>query len=263
MITYVVPMAGSGHRFSEEGWRLPKPLIPTAGGPMGMVSVACLRADGEHRFVFLCQRKHIEEYDLGEYAQLWGGPGTVVIPVDGVTQGAACTVLLAADEIRPDEPLVIANCDQWFRSTSVGITEFTDLLGNPECDGVILTMRVKDESRKWSYVRVEECKQINDTFYRNFVTEVAEKRPISDQATVGVYGFRKGSDFVRAASEMIAADERVGGEFYVAPVYNRLIREGKKIIAYPVGDLGESVRSLGTPEDLAKFNAWAQSEEKS
>jgi hypothetical protein len=105
-----------------------------------------------------------------------------------------------------------------------------------------MTMTAYDP--KWSFVA------IND---KNQITTVVEKQVISTEATVGIYNFRKGSDFVSAAKGMIGLNLRVNGEFYVAPVYNHMIQKGAIISPYNIGQVGLGMHGLGTPEDLNIF----------
>jgi dTDP-glucose pyrophosphorylase len=93
---------------------------------------------------------------------------------------------------------------------------------------------------KWSFAKVNES---------GFVTEVAEKKPISNHATVGIYYWARGSDYVKYAEQMIAKNKRVNNEFYVCPVFNEAIEDGKKIKIFPV----ENMWGIGTPEDLEIF----------
>lgn len=236
MLNIVIPMAGRGQRFVDAGYELPKPLIPVHGVPMIELVIANLRPSRAHRFHFLMLREHASRYGVDEKLRHWA-PGSEIVYVDEVTQGAACTVLLARDLINSDEPLMIANCDQY---VDIDINRYLDALGND--DGLIMTMRADDP--KWSYARLDP---------HGCVAEVVEKKVISNEATVGIYNYRRGSDFVRAADRMIAADSRVNGEFYVAPAYNVMIEDGSKIKLYNIGELGDGMHGIGTPTDLEAF----------
>jgi dTDP-glucose pyrophosphorylase len=245
MLTIVIPMAGAGARFAQAGYAEPKPLIPVHGVPMIRLVIANLRPRQPHRFVFIVQRALLAARpDLGIALADWA-PGAAIAEVDGLTEGAACTVLTARHLMPPDDPLLIANCDQWVEQP---IDPMLEDGAAPGRDGTILTMRATDP--KWSFVRRNAA---------GWVEEVREKVPISDEATVGPYHFSRAGDFVRAAEAMIAADERVNGEFYVAPVYNRLIAEGARIATVSAGEEGRGMHGLGTPADLEAFIATAES----
>jgi dTDP-glucose pyrophosphorylase len=238
MLTIVIPMAGRGSRFAEAGYELPKPLLPIHGIPMIEAVVRNLAPSEPARFVFICQREHLASFGF-EAGLRKAAPGCEIVAIDGVTEGAACTVLLAEHAIDPDDVLVIANSDQWVDHTMdahLGVMRSDDL------DGLIMTMTADDP--KWSFVALDE---------RNLVTEVVEKVVISDEATVGIYAFARGGEFIRAAKAMIAADERVNGEFYVAPVYNQLIAEGARIGIDNVGSEGDGMYGLGIPADYEGF----------
>ena len=237
MLEIVVPMAGRGSRFAERGYPLPKPLIPVRGVPMIELVIENLRPSSPHRFTFLCQRDHLEEHGLGEKLQHWA-PGSSVVPLDRVTEGAACTALLARDHIDLANPLMIANCDQYI---DVEIDDYLAALGEGD-DGLIMTMRADDP--KWSFVGLDAAGRVE---------RVAEKEVISHDATVGVYNFRRAADFVSGAEEMIEKDLRVNNEFYVAPVYNLLIARGAVVGIYPIGSVGAGMYGLGIPEDLMAF----------
>jgi NDP-sugar pyrophosphorylase family protein len=228
-------MAGRGSRFANAGYALPKPLIPVNGKPMIEAVVNNLRPKTPHRFIFICLAEHIEKYGLTEKLEAIS-PGCAIVPVSEVTQGAACTVLLAERYIGGGNALMIANSDQY---VDVDINDYLSALKD---DGLIMTMTARDN--KWSFVRTGE---------NGFVTEVREKEVISDEATVGIYNFAKGADFVSGAKRMIEKNIRANNEFYVAPVYNELINAGKRIAYYNVGSLGNGMYGLGVPEDLNEF----------
>ncbi|MGV8171668.1 MAG: glycosyltransferase family 2 protein [Candidatus Woesearchaeota archaeon] len=237
-------MAGRGSRFQKEGYDLPKPLIPVSGKPMIQMVINNLKPECKHRFIFLCLKEHIDTYHIDKKLKQWA-PGSEIIIVDKVTEGAACTVLLAKDLINNNNPLMIANSDQW---VDIDINDYLDAMTKSEADGLIMTMWADDP--KWSYALMDK--------FGN-VIEVVEKKVISNEATVGIYNYKHGKDFVKAAEDMIRKDLRVNNEFYVAPAYNELIGEGKKIIVYNVGKEFDGMYGVGIPSDLKKFEAHAVS----
>lgn len=238
MLNIVIPMAGRGSRFAKEGYSLPKPLIPVHNVPMIRLVLENLSPAMPHRFIFLCLKEHAQKYGLAEKLRYWAD-GSEIIFVDKVTEGAACTVLLAKELINNDNPLMIANSDQW---VDVDINPYLDEIDRNNLDGLIMTMWADDP--KWSYVRLNSD---------GFVTEVVEKIVVSNEATVGIYNFRRGSDYVRAAENMTAKNLRVNGEFYVAPTYNEIINKGDKIRTYSIGKENAGMYGLGIPADLEKF----------
>lgn len=229
-LNIVIPCAGRGNRFIEQGCKLPKLLIPIFGKPMIQWVVESINIKAN--YIFLCQKEHIEKYNLIHLLRLIS-PQCTIVPVDGVTEGAACTLMLAKTNIYNDNPLLIANSDQFIEWDS---SHFMYLMNN-SYDGSILVFNATET--KWSYVRTE-----ND-----YIIEVAEKKVISNLATVGVYYFKRGMDCCQAIEEMISKNIRTNGEFYIAPCYNELIAKGKKIIPYPV----KKMWGLGVPKDLEYF----------
>ena len=235
-VNVVIPAAGQGKRFAEVGYQHPKPLIDVEGRPMIELVLENFRGVG--RPIVLLQERHVEQYCADALLESLA-PDSVTVGVDGLTEGAACTVLLAEPHIDNGNELVLANSDQ---VVDVSIAAFVQEMRDRNADGGILTF--KSDEPKWSYARTDE---------NGRVTEVAEKVVISDQATVGIYYFRHGSDFVRFAKQMIAKDIRVNGEFYVCPVFNQLIQAGRDVY---VSEIAQSqMHGLGTPEDLETFLA--------
>ena len=239
MLNIVIPMAGAGSRFAKAGFADPKPLIPVFGKPMIQLVIDNLTPACDHQFIFICQRTHVKEYGLREKLARFA-PGAELIEIDGLTEGAACTVLEAADLIDSQNPLMIANSDQY---VDTNINQYLAIESGRHLDGLIMTMKATHP--KWSFAATDDA---------GFVTLVAEKDPISDDATVGIYNFAHGADFVLAANQMIAKGLRVNGEFYVAPVYNEMIGRGAKIGIANIGDdQGNGMFGIGTPEDLQLF----------
>jgi UDP-N-acetylglucosamine diphosphorylase / glucose-1-phosphate thymidylyltransferase / UDP-N-acetylgalactosamine diphosphorylase / glucosamine-1-phosphate N-acetyltransferase / galactosamine-1-phosphate N-acetyltransferase len=232
----VMPMAGRGSRFAEIGIEVPKPLIDVQGRPMYAWATESLPLDLANKLIFICLQNHLRNRALADdirsrYAR-WNPE---IIPLDEVTDGQACTVLKAAAWIENDEPLLIYNADTFCRTTlSKRLPSVS-----PQVAGLIGVFRASGD--KWSFARADA---------QGRVLEVAEKRRISDWASTGLYYFRRGRDFVDHARQMIADNERSGNEFYVAPVYNRLIATGAEILIDPA----EEVWVLGTPEDLQHFH---------
>ena len=231
-------MAGLGSRFSNQGIKTPKPLIEVNGKHMIEGVIDNLTPDIDHRFIFICQQSHLKDYQL-ENKILSKSPNSVIIPINEYTEGAACTVLLSEEYINNDEHLMIANSDQWI---DMDINLYLSDLTSRDLDALIMTMKASDP--KWSYVRLDA---------NNLVSEAVEKKVVSDEATVGIYNFKRGKNFCEAAKRMIDADKRVNGEFYVAPVYNELIAKDYKIGIYNIGSENKGMYGIGTPEDLEGF----------
>lgn len=236
MINIVIPMAGRGSRFANAGYVLPKPLIDVHGRPMIEFVTHNITPNDEYKFIYICLKEHLEKYCIAERLREIQ-PDCEIVIVDEVTEGAACTVLLAEKFINNDNPLMIANSDQY---VDVDINVYLKAMG--DSDGLIMTMTADDP--KWSFIKYDENKH---------VSMVREKEVISDEATVGIYNFSKGADFVKYAHQMIAKNIRVNHEFYVAPVYNEMILDHKKISFYNVGSENNGMYGLGIPEDLVRF----------
>lgn len=228
----LIPMAGEGKRFKDAGYTFPKPLIDVDGKPMIQVVVDNLNIDAN--YIFVVQKSHYENFNL-KYLLNLVTPKCTIIQVDEITEGAACTTLLAKELIDNEEPLLFANSDQFLDWDS---NEFMYSMVADEIDGGILTFT--GTHPKWSFAK------LNDD---GFVCEVAEKKPISDIATCGIYYWKKGSDYVRYAEDMIEKNIRTNGEFYVCPVFNQAIEDDKKIKTFHI----DKMWGLGTPEDLMTF----------
>jgi HAD superfamily hydrolase (TIGR01509 family) len=231
-LNVLIPMAGAGSRFQQAGYTFPKPLIDVNGKPMIQVVTDSLNIKAN--FIYVVQKEHRSKYNLDTLLNLIT-PGCKIVEVEGVTEGAACTALLAKEFIDSDKPLFFANSDQFVEWDS---NEFLYKMNETNADGGIVSFR--STHPKWSFAK------IND---KGLVTEVAEKNPISDIATVGYYYWKHGSDFVRYAEQMINKDVRVNGEFYVCPVFNEAIEDGKEIRTFDIPKMW----GLGTPEDLKHY----------
>jgi NDP-sugar pyrophosphorylase family protein len=238
MLNIVIPMAGRGSRFATAGYTLPKPLVPVKNKPMIQVVVENLSPLQDHRFIFLCQKDHIAEFHLNKFLGEIS-KDSIVVPVDGITEGAACTVLLAEKYINSVDPLMIANSDQYI---DFNVNEYLKYEKDKNLDGLIMTMKADDP--KWSYVGFDSANRIN---------QVVEKKVISDEATVGIYNFKHGSDFVTNTQEMIRLNDRTNNEFYVAPVYNYMVKKGAKLGVFNIGEEFDGMYGLGIPSDLEKF----------
>jgi HAD superfamily hydrolase (TIGR01509 family) len=228
-LNVLIPMAGAGSRFEQAGYTFPKPLIEVNGKPMIQVVIENLNLDAN--YIYVVQKAHREKYNLDTLLNLLT-PGCKIVETDGLTEGAACTALLAKDYIDNDNPLFFANSDQFVEWDS---NEFMYKMQETDADGGIVSFTATHP--KWSFAKIDE---------NGLVTEVAEKNPISDIATVGYYFWKHGSDFVKYAEQMIEKNIRVNNEFYVCPVFNQAIEDNKEIRTFNTTGMW----GLGTPEDL-------------
>jgi len=228
----LIPMAGAGKRFFDAGYIFPKPLIEINNKPMVQWVIESLNLKAN--YIFIIQKEHQEKYNIKSVLKILQ-PNCKIIELDHLTEGAACTTLLAKEFIDNNDPLIIANSDQYINwNSSKAFYDFN----SKNLDGAILTFEAIHP--KWSYAKCNE---------EGFVTEVAEKKVISKNATVGVYYWKHGSDYVKSAEEMIKKNIRVNNEFYVCPAYNEFLLKNKKIKIHKV----DKMWGLGTPEDLNNF----------
>lgn len=230
-------MAGRGSRFQDAGYAFPKPLIDVHGKTMIEVVVNNLRPKVPHKFIFIVQKEHYEKYDLYNILKNATQNNFEVVKIDGITEGAACTVLTAAQYINNDDDLIIANSDQFI---DIKFDDFIKDARKGKKDGLIMTFKASHP--KWSYARVDKDGR---------VIEVAEKKVISDKATVGVYYYKTGRAFVEAAQNMIAKRIKHNNEYYVCPTFNELILQDKDVRLYEIPV--QKMHGLGTPEDLNAF----------
>jgi dTDP-glucose pyrophosphorylase len=231
----LIPMAGRGSRFEEQGYTDKKPFIDVNGKPMihRVIENLGMEFDKEYMFILICLQEDYDKYDFTEFEKVIGHNSYDVVILDDVTEGAAQTVLTAKHLINDDTPLMTMNSDQLVDWDIERLFEMCE-----QFDGVIPCFY--GEGNAWSYAR---------TLDNGYVQEVAEKKQISKYATAGYYYWKKGSDFVKYAEQMIKDNSRTNGEFYVAPVYNWAVRDGKRVGVFMV----DKCYSLGTPEDLQEY----------
>lgn len=237
-LNVIVPAAGEGSRFAKAGWKKPKPFIDVQGEPMLSHVIANVTPEGA-RSTLLLRQAHMEAQP--DIVRGFEQRGVNILPVAQLTEGTACTVLLARKVYDNDQPMMVANSDQL---VDFDVADYVrDCLAR-DLDGSILVFRDPSMDPKWSFAKLDD---------NGLVTEVAEKKAISDLATVGIYLFTRGRDFVAATADMIAVNERVNGEFYTCPVYNYMIRNGARIGVYEVPM--DAMSGLGTPDDLSDYIA--------
>lgn len=238
-VNIVIPMAGYGTHFSAAGYRSPKPLIDMFGKTMIETVIDNLRPQQPARFIFICQREHYREYGLEKIFQRSLGEAWDCVQLDGVTEGAACTVLAAETLIEDDAELIVANSDQ---IVDCSMTDYLNCARASGVHGLVMTFPANDA--KWSYIRLDA---------QGYGIEVAEKRVISPHATVGIYYFSTGKVYKDAAHAMITKNIRVNNEFYVAPVYNEIIAQGSKVRIWEID--AAAMHGIGTPADLDAYFA--------
>ncbi len=230
----VMPIAGSGSHFVEKGYKLPKPLIEIRGKHMIKWATDSIPFARPRDMVFITLKEHEKKYNLEQKLRELYSDEITVLTVNRVTEGAACTVLLAKDLINTNEELIIYNTDQYFR------VSVESAIKNLPVDFSGLIPVFQSTNPKWSFAKTDA---------NSVVTQIAEKVPISTNATAGLYYFRYGKDFAWAAQQMIAKNIRHNNQFYVSPVYNELIARGDKILAVRISHLWD----LGSPECIEQF----------
>ena len=235
-MNFVIPMAGRGSRFADAGYTSPKMLIEAKGKTLLEWSLSSLPLNICTNLIFIALEEHSENYNIKEiieakYPHLRSI--TKFIFLQEVTRGQSETVLKAKDLLDNSKGLLIYNIDTWFYSSSL-----EKMLLSDEFDGIAGAFISTDP--KYSFAKLDE---------HNNVIQVAEKQAISNFALTGMYYFKKTADFINAAEEAIVKNETVKNEFYIAPLYNKLISLQKHIAI----DLVQDFSILGTPEELNEF----------
>ena len=220
MLNILIPMA-SPAKFNENEFRYPKPLIEINGKPMIELAIEMFKSiKQEKKFIFLVNRSDCQSFYLDSVLQLLTNNKCEIIQLEKPTRGAACTALLAIQQINNSDPLIISNGDHVI---DYDLNNVVDHFQKRHVDGG--TICFESVHPKWSFVRLDE----NDK-----IIETAEKRPLSKNAIAGFYYFRKGKDFVSGAKKNIQKDVNVGGNYFVAPVMNELVLDNKNLEIFSI-----------------------------
>ncbi len=232
MINIVIPMAGAGSRFVDAGFSMPKPFIDVCGVVMIERVLENLKVNNT-RFILIARDEHLVS-EKASFDRLRKKYDCEILTVDKLTEGAACTILLSCWRINNDEPLLLANSDQ---IVEMNLSDFINDSIERKLDGSILTFPANHP--KWSYAKIDSV---------GHLVELREKEVISEHATVGLYYYQRGRNFVNSAIQMIVNSDRVNNEFYTAPAYNYAVEKGLTIGIYGIEE--SQMYGLGTPEDL-------------
>jgi NDP-sugar pyrophosphorylase family protein len=232
----LIPMAGLASRFTNEGFKLPKPLIKVNGLTLIEHTIKTLDLNG--RYIFVTRDFENEEYNT-QLSNLLKEicPGCVEIKLNHTTKGSVETCMQALEYIDNDDELIITNCDQ---RTEWESSEFIDFIKNKNIDGCVVTY--SSNNPKNSFCQVDS---------NNDIIQIVEKNSISNIALIGLHYWRKGKYFVDSAQLLMKDLIDSPKEPYVSETYNYLIKSGLKIKPYHFHN-NEYV-ALGTPEDLTIY----------
>ena len=206
-------------------------MVDINGKSMIEVSLDCIKLD-DFKKVFIIRKEHIVNHNMDSFLKDKFGDDIEIVISETDTEGTVCTCLLAEEFLNNDSPLVITTLDVYFEPI------FSMDLMNPSVDGTILVF--KSDNPSYSYSK------IND---EGFVIETEEKKVISDLSSIGLYYFKSSKDFLDYSKKMVNENIRTNNEFYVCPLYNLLINDGKKINTL----LFDKCNSIGTPNEINKF----------
>jgi NDP-sugar pyrophosphorylase family protein len=230
----VVPIAGRGKRYADKGFERPKPLITVAGKPMLLWALKSLENVTYTKIIFIALKEHEQEYHISKLLNKYVGKPFEIVLIDEVTEGQLCTVLTAKDLFKPDDDLLIMASDSLIRS-KIG----QDIAGKyPDTKGIISVINLPGD--RWSFAKTDN---------EGNVTEVAEKVRISNHASTGLYYFSNAGEFLRASSNIIKNKQKTKGEYYVIPVYQKLIERNERIKI----SIAEEMWDMGTPEAKELF----------
>jgi len=236
-ITLIIPAAGQGTRFQSAGISTPKPLIPVGQIPMILWVIYNFQLESDDE-VIIVQRRGVDLKQAleGFISKLKYKISFVEIPE--MSEGPADSVRSTFPILPPDNAVIVANSDQFILAD---LHEFVSQVRSGTPEGKILTMWASGP--QWSYVSK-----------RNGIVDlIKEKVEISSEATVGVYAWSESIMMINSFYAMFEANDRTNSEFYVAPSYNYLLKDGHFVSTFNIGPHGKNVHGLGTPEDLNSF----------
>ncbi|HIP26824.1 MAG TPA: hypothetical protein EYG80_04125 [Flavobacteriaceae bacterium] len=239
-MTFVIPMAGEGSRFTHEGYTLPKYMIEVHGKTLFEYSLESLPIEIADKLIFICLKKHELNFNISKFInEKIDHPSVEIIFLDKITRGQAETVYMVKDKIDYDDELLIYNIDTYFKSSTL---KHILLNAQQKKDGILGTFIDQSDDEKWSFA------QINS---QAIVTKTTEKDKISNFALTGLYHFTKASDFLNISKKWIEEGKTVRDEFYIAPMYNDLISNGKQFV---LDEVDEFI-PLGTPSEVKQFES--------
>ena len=235
-INILIPMAGLGSRFSNDGFKNIKPLIPLNGKTFiewSIDSVDFQTVATQFIFVILEEHSSILCSHLKNIKS-----DCIIITVPELTRGAVETALAGEEYINNDEPLIITNSDQIFEWDK---EKYINYLKESNTNADVVVVNANND--KFSYIELDE---------NNYGTRLTEKEVISDNALVGIHFWKKGKDFVNSGKELIKRNIRAKNEFYISLSYNLLIENDIKVTCYKLGE-HEKYLSIGTPDQVYDY----------
>lgn len=244
--TNLIPMAGAGSRFSREGYVQPKPLVPVKGVPLVQRALDSLPPSSN--WITACYADHLGHPQL-QAALNVNGRKTNVIRVEQVTEGQACTCLLARDQVDPAQPLLIAPCDA---SLVYDEKRYAELTADSAVDCLVWTFRnhphANRHPRQYGWVKTGSHGEVQGISCKHPLGEKVN----GDPGIIGAFWFRKAQFFFEAADALIAQNRRINNEFYVDSTIDVLIEQGRQARIFDV----EHYIGLGTPDDVRTFEYW-------
>lgn len=231
--------------FDSSEFSYPKPLIEVGGKPIIQhVTDNLMSIPDPKKFIFAVNKSDDSRFHLSHTFRLLSNCPTEMVLIEGQTKGAACTALMAIDQIDSEEPLVISNADQVFNK-DIGVL-YKKLVDSGADAGVICFDSIHP---RWSYIKTND---------KDEIIEAAEKRPLSRNAIAGFYYFKKGSDFIEMAMSSIEKGAHVNGIYFIAPILNEFILAGKKL-AYEKVDVSDyrTFYSIQKIEEALRDSSWA------
>lgn len=245
-MTNLIPMAGAGARFSNQGYSTPKPLIEFSGKPM--IILASESLPPAQKWIFICRKETVDDHHIDRLLKD-AYPNSEIISIDYLTKGQASTCLLGEASIHKEEPLLIGACDN---TTLWDKNRYNALTADNEVDALIWTFRnnaaAKRNPKMYGWVAVDD----DSNALRVSCKVPISDNPVKDYAIIGTFYFRKASYFFDAARNMIKKNRRINNEFYVDEAMNEVIEAGLKVKVFEV----DKYICWGTPDDLRVYNYW-------